>query len=78
MLTGQHSINNPSRLSSQVTLDCIKVTAGKPAIASADYTALFSFSFERLLLSQPIQPMMPGSCDARQPSEVSRTGRQVK
>lgn len=32
----------------------------------------------RLLLSQPIQPMMPGSCDARQPSEVSRTGRQVK
>uniref|UniRef100_A0A8C5Y0J3 Neuronal PAS domain protein 2 n=1 Tax=Microcebus murinus TaxID=30608 RepID=A0A8C5Y0J3_MICMU len=32
----------------------------------------------RLLLSQPIQPMMPGSCDGRQPSEVSRTGRQVK
>ncbi|XP_058390440.1 neuronal PAS domain-containing protein 2 [Diceros bicornis minor] len=32
----------------------------------------------RLLLSQPIQPMMPGSCDARQPSEVGRTGRQVK
>nr|XP_045003854.1 neuronal PAS domain-containing protein 2 isoform X4 [Jaculus jaculus] len=32
----------------------------------------------RLLLSQPIQPMMPGSCDARQPPEVSRTGRQVK
>ncbi|XP_053445909.1 neuronal PAS domain-containing protein 2 isoform X1 [Nycticebus coucang] len=32
----------------------------------------------RLLLSQPIQPMMPGSCDARQPSEASRTGRQVK
>ncbi|XP_069439923.1 neuronal PAS domain-containing protein 2 isoform X2 [Ovis canadensis] len=32
----------------------------------------------RLLLSQPIQPMMPGSCDARQPSEVRRTGRQVK
>nr|XP_045003849.1 neuronal PAS domain-containing protein 2 isoform X2 [Jaculus jaculus] len=29
----------------------------------------------RLLLSQPIQPMMPGSCDARQPPEVSRTGR---
>ncbi|KAM8786025.1 neuronal PAS domain-containing protein 2 [Rhynchonycteris naso] len=32
----------------------------------------------RLLLSQPIQPMMPGSCDARQPSEVSRTGQQIK
>ncbi|XP_066124329.1 neuronal PAS domain-containing protein 2 isoform X1 [Saccopteryx bilineata] len=32
----------------------------------------------RLLLSQPIQPMMPRSCDARQPSEVSRTGQQIK
>ncbi|KAB1256961.1 Neuronal PAS domain-containing protein 2 [Camelus dromedarius] len=32
----------------------------------------------RLLLSQPIQPMMPGSCDARQPSEAGRTGRPVK
>lgn len=32
----------------------------------------------RLLLSQPIQPMMPGSCEARQPSEMGRTGRQVK
>ncbi|KAM7078071.1 neuronal PAS domain-containing protein 2 isoform 2-T2 [Molossus nigricans] len=32
----------------------------------------------RLLLSQPIQPMMPGSCDTRQPSEVGRTGPQVK
>ncbi|XP_054976102.1 neuronal PAS domain-containing protein 2 isoform X3 [Sorex araneus] len=29
----------------------------------------------RLLLSQPIQPMMPGSCEARPPSEASRTGR---
>ncbi|XP_012411232.1 neuronal PAS domain-containing protein 2 [Trichechus manatus latirostris] len=32
----------------------------------------------RLLLSQPIQPMMPGSCDARQSSEVGRPSRQVK
>ncbi|XP_064124564.1 neuronal PAS domain-containing protein 2 isoform X2 [Loxodonta africana] len=32
----------------------------------------------RLLLSQPIQPMMPGSCDARQSSEAGRPGRQVK
>ncbi|KAM5316026.1 LOW QUALITY PROTEIN: neuronal PAS domain-containing protein 2 [Glossophaga mutica] len=32
----------------------------------------------RLLLSQPIQPMMPGSCDARQTSEVGRTGQHVK
>ncbi|XP_045683640.1 neuronal PAS domain-containing protein 2 [Phyllostomus hastatus] len=32
----------------------------------------------RLLLSQPIQPMIPGSCDARQTSEVGRTGQHVK
>ncbi|XP_026984606.1 neuronal PAS domain-containing protein 2 isoform X5 [Sagmatias obliquidens] len=32
----------------------------------------------RLLLSQPIQPMMPGPCDARRPSEVGRPGRQVR
>ncbi|XP_058523491.1 neuronal PAS domain-containing protein 2 [Ochotona princeps] len=32
----------------------------------------------RLLLSQPIQPMMPGSCEARQSAEIGRTGRQVK
>uniref|UniRef100_A0A8C2V3T2 Neuronal PAS domain protein 2 n=1 Tax=Chinchilla lanigera TaxID=34839 RepID=A0A8C2V3T2_CHILA len=32
----------------------------------------------RLLLSQPIQPMMPGSCDARPPAEASRTGQHVK
>ncbi|XP_006887921.1 PREDICTED: neuronal PAS domain-containing protein 2 [Elephantulus edwardii] len=32
----------------------------------------------RLLLSQPIQPMMPGSCEARPSSEISRPGRQVK
>ncbi|ELV11560.1 Neuronal PAS domain-containing protein 2, partial [Tupaia chinensis] len=31
----------------------------------------------RLLLSQPIQPMMPGACEARQPSEGGRTSRQV-
>ncbi|KAJ8787908.1 hypothetical protein J1605_005566 [Eschrichtius robustus] len=37
-----------------------------------------SSSARRLLLSQPIQPMMPGSCDARQPPEVGRPGRQVK
>ncbi|XP_045060685.2 LOW QUALITY PROTEIN: neuronal PAS domain-containing protein 2 [Desmodus rotundus] len=32
----------------------------------------------RLLLSQPIQPIMPGSCDARQTSEVGRTGQHIK
>uniref|UniRef100_A0A8V5GQ15 Uncharacterized protein n=1 Tax=Melopsittacus undulatus TaxID=13146 RepID=A0A8V5GQ15_MELUD len=32
----------------------------------------------RLLLSQPIQPMMPGSCNARHPSDLSMTGSQAK
>nr|XP_031362052.1 neuronal PAS domain-containing protein 2 [Lonchura striata domestica] len=41
-----------------------------------------SFSFfpscARLLLSQPIQPMMPGSCNARHPSDLSMAGSQAK
>ncbi|KFO73982.1 Neuronal PAS domain-containing protein 2, partial [Cuculus canorus] len=32
----------------------------------------------RLLLSQPIQPMMPGSCNARHPSDLSMVGSQAK
>ncbi|NXP13387.1 NPAS2 protein, partial [Thinocorus orbignyianus] len=31
-----------------------------------------------LLLSQPIQPMMPGSCNARHPSDLSVAGSQAK
>uniref|UniRef100_A0A8C3CNK5 Large ribosomal subunit protein eL31 n=1 Tax=Cairina moschata TaxID=8855 RepID=A0A8C3CNK5_CAIMO len=31
----------------------------------------------RLLLSQPIQPMMPGSCNARHPSDLSMAGSQA-
>ncbi|NWW29770.1 NPAS2 protein, partial [Panurus biarmicus] len=38
---------------------------------------LFS-SCARLLLSQPIQPMMPGSCNARHPSDLSMAGSQAK
>uniref|UniRef100_A0A8D2J5M7 Neuronal PAS domain protein 2 n=1 Tax=Varanus komodoensis TaxID=61221 RepID=A0A8D2J5M7_VARKO len=37
----------------------------------------FDFLFARLLLSQPIQPMMPGSCHARQSSDVD-AGSQAK
>ncbi|NWW75547.1 NPAS2 protein, partial [Climacteris rufus] len=40
-----------------------------------------TFSFfpcARLLLSQPIQPMMPGSCNARHPSDLSMAGSQAK
>ncbi|NXY04413.1 NPAS2 protein, partial [Pteruthius melanotis] len=38
----------------------------------------FSPSCARLLLSQPIQPMMPGSCNARHPSDLSMAGSQAK
>ncbi|NWS68885.1 NPAS2 protein, partial [Crotophaga sulcirostris] len=36
------------------------------------------FPCARLLLSQPIQPMMPGSCNARHPSDLSMAGSQAK
>ncbi|KAK1197345.1 NPAS2 protein, partial [Pygoscelis papua] len=38
----------------------------------------FFFPCARLLLSQPIQPMMPGSCNARHPSDLSMAGSQAK
>ncbi|NXH66699.1 NPAS2 protein, partial [Hydrobates tethys] len=38
----------------------------------------FFFPCGRLLLSQPIQPMMPGSCNARHPSDLSMAGSQAK
>ncbi|NWH89983.1 NPAS2 protein, partial [Aegithalos caudatus] len=38
----------------------------------------FFSSCARLLLSQPIQPMMPGSCNARHPSDLSMAGSQAK
>uniref|UniRef100_A0A663LUZ0 Neuronal PAS domain protein 2 n=1 Tax=Athene cunicularia TaxID=194338 RepID=A0A663LUZ0_ATHCN len=38
----------------------------------------FFFPCARLLLSQPIQPMMPGSCNARHPSDLSMAGSQPK
>ncbi|NWH28577.1 NPAS2 protein, partial [Grus americana] len=44
-------------------------------------TAMSLFPFfpcTRLLLSQPIQPMMPGSCNARHPSDLSMAGSQAK
>lgn len=41
--------------------------------------SLFFFpSCARLLLSQPIQPMMPESCNARHPSDLSMAGSQAK
>ncbi|NXV48513.1 NPAS2 protein, partial [Uria aalge] len=40
--------------------------------------SFFSSPRARLLLSQPIQPMMPGSCNARHPSDLSMAGSQAK
>ncbi|NXL18575.1 NPAS2 protein, partial [Setophaga kirtlandii] len=40
--------------------------------------SFFFPSCARLLLSQPIQPMMPGSCNARHPSDLSMAGSQAK
>ncbi|NXS88564.1 NPAS2 protein, partial [Erpornis zantholeuca] len=47
---------------------------------SSSNVAFFFFfpSCARLLLSQPIQPMMPGSCNARHPSDLSMAGSQAK
>uniref|UniRef100_A0A8D2MSC2 Neuronal PAS domain protein 2 n=1 Tax=Zonotrichia albicollis TaxID=44394 RepID=A0A8D2MSC2_ZONAL len=56
---------------------------GTPAPAGCSHdqqlsNVFFFPSFARLLLSQPIQPMMPGSCNARHPSDLSMTGSQAK
>ncbi|XP_064295084.1 neuronal PAS domain-containing protein 2 isoform X1 [Phalacrocorax carbo] len=48
-------------------------TPGPPAAAACGHDQQL-----RLLLSQPIQPMMPGSCNARHPSDLSMAGSQAK
>ncbi|NXB72010.1 NPAS2 protein, partial [Donacobius atricapilla] len=45
---------------------------------SSNVTFFFFPPRPRLLLSQPIQPMMPGSCNARHPSDLSMAGSQAK
>ncbi|XP_030912006.1 neuronal PAS domain-containing protein 2 [Geospiza fortis] len=47
-------------------------------ISSQQCLFFFCPSCARLLLSQPIQPMMPGSCNARHPSDLSMAGSQAK
>ncbi|NXQ09377.1 NPAS2 protein, partial [Vidua macroura] len=50
-----------------------------PFLFALPATSFFFFpSCARLLLSQPIQPMMPGSCNARHPSDLSMAGSQAK
>ncbi|NWT17066.1 NPAS2 protein, partial [Vireo altiloquus] len=48
------------------------------SFSSSNVTFFFFPSCARLLLSQPIQPMMPGSCNARHPSDLSVAGSQAK
>uniref|UniRef100_A0A672UMT6 Neuronal PAS domain protein 2 n=1 Tax=Strigops habroptila TaxID=2489341 RepID=A0A672UMT6_STRHB len=49
-----------------------------PAGGGTAQRCFFFFPHTRLLLSQPIQPMMPGSCNARHPSDLSMAGSQAK
>uniref|UniRef100_A0A8C9PQP5 Neuronal PAS domain protein 2 n=1 Tax=Spermophilus dauricus TaxID=99837 RepID=A0A8C9PQP5_SPEDA len=88
-VTNQHLLRESSVISTQVHVPWARVShrRSRGPLPWAALSGLqlvptdlhrLSLSAPRLLLSQPIQPMMPGSCDARQPSEVSRTGRQVK
>ncbi|NXE73595.1 NPAS2 protein, partial [Cochlearius cochlearius] len=51
---------------------------GVCAVLLLQQCRLFFFPRARLLLSQPIQPMMPGSCNARHPSDLSMAGSQAK
>uniref|UniRef100_A0A8C3T9N4 Neuronal PAS domain protein 2 n=1 Tax=Chelydra serpentina TaxID=8475 RepID=A0A8C3T9N4_CHESE len=46
--------------------------------ATSPASDFFSFPCARLLLSQPIQPMMPGSCNSRLVSDISVAERQAK
>ncbi|NWV76849.1 NPAS2 protein, partial [Dasyornis broadbenti] len=48
------------------------------SFCSSNVTFFFFSPCARLLLSQPIQPMMPGSCNARHPSDLSMAGSQAK
>lgn len=79
MLTGPHSIDSPSRLSSQVTLDCIRVTVGKPTITSADYAVPFLFLLWKAV-AEPAHPAYDARvlwCQAALRSQQDWTASQV-
>ncbi|KFV63605.1 Neuronal PAS domain-containing protein 2, partial [Dryobates pubescens] len=57
---------------------CLFSKCGISVVLLLHQCLFFFFPCTRLLLSQPIQPMMPGSCNARHPSDLSMTGSQAK
>ncbi|NXS52674.1 NPAS2 protein, partial [Brachypteracias leptosomus] len=57
---------------------CLFSKCGISVVLLLQQCHLFFFTHARLLLSQPIQPMMPGSCNARHPSDLSMAGSQAK
>ncbi|NXC13653.1 NPAS2 protein, partial [Corythaeola cristata] len=57
---------------------CLFANCGICAVPLLQQCPFFFFPRARLLLSQPIQPMMPGSCNARHPSDLSMAGSQAK
>uniref|UniRef100_A0A8C9KUL8 Neuronal PAS domain protein 2 n=1 Tax=Serinus canaria TaxID=9135 RepID=A0A8C9KUL8_SERCA len=88
--TNQQSLREASVISSQPPPRSAQDAQDAPTTASSWVTpphtpqpgavnVFFFFpSCARLLLSQPIQPMMPGSCNARHPSDLSMAGSQAK
>ncbi|NXG43272.1 NPAS2 protein, partial [Psilopogon haemacephalus] len=57
---------------------CLFSNCGISVVLLLQQCHIFFFPCPRLLLSQPIQPMMPGSCNARHPSDLSMVGSQAK
>uniref|UniRef100_U3JMK6 Neuronal PAS domain protein 2 n=1 Tax=Ficedula albicollis TaxID=59894 RepID=U3JMK6_FICAL len=71
--TNQQSLREASVISSQGWTRCSTVVP-----SNLTCSAILHDQQLRLLLSQPIQPMMPGSCNARHPSDLSMAGSQAK
>ncbi|NXN11646.1 NPAS2 protein, partial [Indicator maculatus] len=81
----QQALREVSVVSSQVIpcavlmkAPCLFSKCGISVVLLLQQCHFFFFPCARLLLSQPIQPMMPGSCNARHPSDLSMTGSQAK
>ncbi|XP_025891437.1 neuronal PAS domain-containing protein 2 [Nothoprocta perdicaria] len=68
----------PSQTENQQALREASMIPSQPPAAAAAAAARGHDQQLRLLLSQPIQPMMPGSCGARRAAELSGAGSQAK
>uniref|UniRef100_A0A8D0EQ98 Neuronal PAS domain protein 2 n=1 Tax=Strix occidentalis caurina TaxID=311401 RepID=A0A8D0EQ98_STROC len=78
----QQALREASVVSSQVIISLNREAfiwkGDTELLLSKQQCHFFFFPCARLLLSQPIQPMMPGSCNARHPSDLSMAGSQPK